>query len=335
MLILVTGSIFTTDPELLGRRIGFALVWLIIPTVCIGSAFFIWRAFAGQPISRHQPDELLTYRYKPNLDIQLADGGKSFRLRTDRFGARIAGSIRYDQPAVVAIGGSQTLGFAVAAHETFVAHIARALELQAYNRAIEGHGGVQSLYQMSLRSPAPELIIYGLWADHLARNVCRCMAVAGPFCLERAHVANRTIQMPNNVNGTFEKVRAWERGGRQDGAWAAERSARDDEVRSCGSPSRQQERVAAAALVLERMAAAARAPLVVVWIPFYFENYTPAPLPLVQRARRLGITLVDVSAELARIRERGIPVDGHLTPKAHRVIADAVLQALRSSAPNR
>ena len=115
-----------------------------------------------------------------------------YDIYTNERGARVDGPGERS-PAhadIVAIGCSFTWGHAVANTDTYTSRLARELNVVTANFAMAAFGTVQSLQMLKRnRDLAPKLVVYGIIAAHLDRNVAPCAPSYYPFCLDVSHVA--------------------------------------------------------------------------------------------------------------------------------------------------
>lgn len=293
-------------------------------------------------------DPELGFVHKP--DLSRADGVGRF---TDRRGARVAGPGLATPATVdlVSIGCSQTFGHGVPASATFTGVLADRLGLSAANLGVSGYSGVSALGLLRRHLDLkPKIVVYGLWEDHLRRNVTRCLETGTPFCVGRPVVRVADSGAPS-IDPPHDEVRI------AAAALEEQTTAAPDALRRFladirSSASRLRARVGARlwparadqleamTFVLHEMArtaGSAGARLIVVYLPFYFtDRIDEPPAALIEFARRDGIELISMASHFAAMKRAGIdvaiPGDGHMTEAAHRAVADEI--AARVQAPS-
>ena len=138
-------------------------------------------------------DEMQGFRYKPGYSARKENrykvNGTEINVVTDiyhdKYGARVSTPTKETPNPVdiISIGGSQTWGQGVPADKTFTAITAKLLNYSYGNFATSGIGGVSSFYQLlRVQYLKPKWIIYGLWEDHLNRNLRKCANTGFPPC---------------------------------------------------------------------------------------------------------------------------------------------------------
>jgi hypothetical protein len=304
----------------------------------------------------HEADAELGSRPSPYRHVVQRGGATTTIIFTDDRGAPVdgPGAPPQERVDVLAVGGSQSWGYGLANPDTFTSVLARRLSVSASNLSVSSYGGVQSMLRLGRNIELrPRVVIYGLWANHLERNLRRCMAVDGPVCLEapviRFDDARRPyIRIPSDPARTLELLRRWfveVSGGPEatvwtDMFWTAYGLSRyltdffDGADVDIQDPTLQ---MSAVEFVLREMHAAAAsvgARLLVIYIPDYLgKRVEPMPKALVTLTDALGVVLVNMEQRFVRMRileqRIAIPGDGHLGRRAHVVIADEIVAALQ------
>lgn len=268
----------------------------------------------------------------------------------------------YAKSPLVVIGCSQSYGAGIDGLETFASLVASRTRLRYLNLSIPGAGSIYSALRLeSVPGLDPKIIVYGLYEDHLYRNLRRCALVNHPLCHQLPIVGfdgngqARTI-MPDfwfeNLIGGFVSLRRkfyveqFEGSGRTsywlDVFWSFIRLTTTVRFRIYGDPNRADRMTLLAALdhSLGRMAAFAKAHdawFIVVWIPI-----TDWPRPerrLPDDIRSLIEARTDLIVDMAPVWNEMfvgspvtpfapfvIPTDGHMNELAHRSVADEVLK---------
>jgi hypothetical protein len=163
-----------------------ALTILLVLGLCVGGAEIAARAYGRQPrqsVSRpepvmHAPDAVLGWKTEPGtyvLGPYTADGDTiTMTIRPD--GARSNGTPpASDRPALLLVGCSFTIGWAVADDATWGARVQhRRPDLDVINRGVAGYGTYQSLLllekMLADQTQRPTWVLYGD-IGHDLRNV--------------------------------------------------------------------------------------------------------------------------------------------------------------------
>ena len=227
--------------------------------------------------------------------------------------------------------------------------------MSARNFGVGGQGGVESLILLKRNIDLdPKVVVYGFWEDHFKRNVRICMARRGPVCQEVPAVCfddmdRPYIRYPADAAGCFNRVRRWDletannspyRTLRTDLKWTTHQWARDlsralgSTVHSDPTDELMMKRVALYVMrEMKKLAEAAGAKLVVVYIPLYFSDYVePMPEDLAASTEEAGIIMGDMAGRFNEFKRQGIgipiPGDGHLNAGAHAAIGEEVYREL-------
>jgi hypothetical protein len=289
-------------------------------------------------------DDELGFRYRPGA-AQPTQG-----VYFDRLGARVShpGDETLDPVDILAVGCSQAYGEGVTNDATFTSVTGQLTGLTTANFGISGQGGVGSL--LMLRRMAylkPKFIVYGLWFDHLNRNVLPCMNDTNGFCVERPYMSSTgglAIRYPTDAVKALSRAQALisqtHPGFAADFMMSAARWWRVAELAI--SPDQTPEKATADQFVVSHMAQTAHdigARLIVLWIPNYISGPPPpaagAPPELVAMAQRDGFTLIDLTetfrAQMADGVGMAIPHNGHMTVAAHRIAGEMIARAIAAS----
>ena len=287
----------------------------------------------GRTNYQYQFDRELGFAPRPNFsDVQVV--GKIITpIYTDSTGARIdTPNTPAKQHEIVAVGCSQTFGHGVRNEDTFASIIGNRLGKSVGNYAISGEGGVGSLLMLK-RLPKSKIVIYGLWEDHLRRNVSRCVGIPGPVCVELPIIENGYIKLPETDNLFAARDYLIETAHptfQTDFKWTAYKLWRSIYRQHTAT---REEKIEAGKLVLTEMKKVSDI-LIVVYIPIYFQEINPAPRELVELAKAKGFILIDMHKRLSEFRARNVVFtlsDGHLNAVGHQAIADEVVPAIRQS----
>ncbi len=266
-----------------------------------------------------------------------------FDVYTDDRGARVDGPGQRSagRADIVTIGCSFTWGYALANADTYASRLAREFKVVNANLAMASFGTVQALQMLRRnRDLAPRLVVYGIIAHHMERNVSACAPSYYPFCLDVSHVAwdgqgkpeiapprsDGVRRLEQHLKGDFSNPASWLRHGvdviygRAEYAWSQRYD--DDEAK-------KEEALAFTLRELERTVAEMSSKLLVVYIP---SNYwgPPAALPrVIGKARFL-----DLTERFKRNKDEGganpyIVGDGHPSAAGHALVADEIAKYIR------
>lgn len=314
------------------------------------------RAFRAENYLFESHDRL---GFKPKPGIQVTDyaGSKGFDVLTDSRGARITPgqSPSLQTVNILGVGCSQTWGHGVQSHETFLARVGVELGLTVANLAVSGFGGTGALLQMKEHmSLDPNFVIYGLWEDHLNRNVNRCLEDSSPICVERPYLEIQgkdqfMLGMPGSNSGNLDRLRRFYletsehtdrfRTFESDVRWVAFdlwKRLRIVTEKIGAEPVSLSQKIHAMAYILEemnRVVSSNGGKFVVVWIPLYFSSdIHPPPEELKALSKRVGFLMVDMSQRFHGMISEGeaisLPSDGHMNSAAHQSIAMAIAREL-------
>ena len=268
----------------------------------------------------------------------------AFDVYTDNRGARVDGPGQHspERVDVLVIGDSFTWGYALANQETFARHLARELDTSVSNFAMAAYGTTQSL-QMTRRNSdlKPKLIVYGIIAHHLERNVSPCLPSYYPFCFSASHVAWNDAGKPSIAPPSSNGVRRFQQHLAGDFldpvTWLTHGvdviRGRIEYGRAVyGMPTEEKKEEALGFLLreMQRSADEMGAELLVVYLP---TNYYSAPDSL---QRIVGDTrLLDLTEAFQREKAKGanlyIVGDGHPNQAAHELISREIAKYVRDN----
>jgi hypothetical protein len=316
-----------------------------------------------------QPDPEVGYILKPRQTIK-SEGSSSVVYYVGDRGIRV-GSQNASLPNVVeilAVGCSQTYGQGLPYEKTFPEQIAKIIGVRVANLGVSGYGGLSSLYLAGrFRDLQPRVLVYGFWEDHLYRNLARCANSHSPYCISLpyfscdAETCDRIREAENN------RISMWltERYVRDLGSgrsaypfandlyWTAQLLLRRV-LLGFGLADRYVQVTDVAALrtstkkffsLLRKETETWGMKAIVVFIPYYFnDDIHNVPDYVIESALSENIPLVYLTDQFRDevVRHPGslaIPGDGHMTARAHRIVAEAVakqiraLELLRESSP--
>ena len=268
----------------------------------------------------------------------------AFDIYTDDRGARVDGPGQRspERVDVLVVGDSFTWGYALANEQTYARHLSSELGASVSNFAMAAYGTTQSLQVMRRNGDlAPKLVVYGIIAHHLERNVSPCLPSYYPFCFSASHVAWNDAGEPSIARPQSNGVRRFQRhlagDFRDPVTWL---SHGVDVVRgrieygraAYGTPSDVKKEEALGFLLreMQRSANEMGAELLVVYLP---TNYYSAPDSL---SRIIGDTrLLDLTEAFQRERDKGanlyIVGDGHPNHAAHELISREIAKYVRDN----
>lgn len=268
----------------------------------------------------------------------------AFDIYTDDRGARVDGPGQRspERVDVLAIGDSFSWGYALANEETWARHLSRELDTSVSNFAMAAYGTTQSLQVMRRNGDlAPKLIVYGIIAHHLERNVTPCLPSYYPFCFSASHVAWNEAGEPSIARPPSNGVRRFQRHLSGDFlnpvTWLSHgidvirgRIEYGRAAYSAPSDEKKEEALAFLLREMERSADEMGAELLVVYLP---TNYYSAPEAL---RRVIGdIRLLDLTEAFQREKARGanlyIVGDGHPNQAAHQLISQEIAKYIRDN----
>lgn len=268
----------------------------------------------------------------------------AFDIYTDDRGARVDGPGQRSpaQVDVLVVGDSFSWGYALANQETYARHLARELETGVSNFAMAAYGTTQSLQTLRRNGDlAPRLIVYGIIAHHVERNVMPCLPSYYPFCFDASHVtwdeAGKPYIAPPQSNGVRRFQRHLSGDYTNPVTWLTHgidviRGRIEYAQATYSTPTDQKKEEALGFLLrdMEKSAAAIGATLLVVYLP---TNYYSAPEAL---SRVIGdIRLLDLTTAFQRERDKGanlyIVGDGHPNRSAHELISREIAKYVRDN----
>jgi len=245
-------------------------------------------------------------------------------------------------PEIIFVGCSQTFGTGVACDATFSSTVARETKANTLNLAVSGYSTVQSLrraeeYFRLAGDRRPRVLIYGLWFDHLKRNVEPYLendwmvspqrpsvirdgsafrireARSNPLAFRRWTAVSR-----GSVNEPFIRYRSWLT------------------LRLAGDLDRS----IASAWVTEHLLSAQvfhRTRVIILWIPNYLKmnelKMAPIPAPLQGKLSEISnLEIVDVTKSFGKYQFKDLVAaegrDHHMSTKAHQICAESLLTIL-------
>lgn len=334
-------------------------VMLLAATVV---GFVVWEASHNPPrvqvpydmASVFAPDVEVGYVLKPHLRF-MSSANSPIEYYTNERGFRSSGPDEKSptQADILVVGCSQTFGQSVPSEATFAAVIGQELGVSTINLGVSGYGGINSLLlSRRFKDLQPSILVYGFWEDHLYRNLAKCINSYAPFCISQpsfscAEGGSCRILPPKNNAGSMRLTQtyAYDLGQGRDsygfaadiywtGRLLAQRlllkvGLTDKYVQATDPISLRAATFALFDLLVKETQALGVVPIVA-FIPSYFNDVIHGvPDYIVEASKRTGVTFVDLSV---RFREEvaihpgslPIPGDGHMSVRAHRIVAEAV-----------
>jgi hypothetical protein len=270
-----------------------------------------------------------------------------FDIYTDDRGARVDGpgqrsAARYD---FVTVGDSFTWAYALANQDSYAAKLGRELGASVANFAMASYGTIQSLQILERNLDLkPRLVIYGIIAHHLERNVWPCAPSYYEFCLDVSHVSwddadkpyvappfsNGVRRLQVHQSGDYRSPERWLAHGadvifgRLYFAWSRYREPDD---------AKKAEAVQFLLQRMNRAVAASGSQLLVVFLPTNYYG-PPAALPGIIDKVGGGIRYLDLTGAFERNRQVGGPNpyivgDGHPGVAGHALIANEIAKYVR------
>lgn len=333
LLVLVS----TAASVLAGIAIAAYLTIPNIPLVSEGDRLLVFDPEIG---ARANPSSHARRIYPAVRDRQTF----AFDIYTDDRGARVDGPGQRSpaQVDVLVVGDSFSWGYALSNPETYARHLSRELETGVSNFAMAAYGTTQSLQLLRRNGDlAPKLIVYGIIAHHIERNVMPCLPSYYPFCFNASHVTWNVAGEPYIAPPQSNGVRRFQRHLSSDYtdpvSWLTHgidviRGRIEYAEATYSTPSDQRKEEALGFLLrnMERSAAEIGARLLVVYLP---TNYYSAPEAL---PRAIGdIRLLDLTKAFQRERDTGASLyivgDGHPNRAAHELIAREIAKYVRDN----
>lgn len=333
LLVLVS----TAASVLAGIAIAAYLTIPSIPLVSEGDRLLVFDPEIG---ARANPSSHARRIYPAVRDRQTF----AFDIFTDDRGARVDGPGQRSpaQVDILVVGDSFSWGYALSNPETYSRHLARELGTGVSNFAMAAYGTTQSLQMLRRNGDlAPKLIVYGIIAHHIERNVMPCLPSYYPFCFDASHVTWNAAREPYIAPPQSNGVRRFQRHLSGDYTnpvtWLTHgvdviRGRIEYAEATYSTPSDQRKEEALGFLLrnMEKSAAAIGAKLLVVYLP---TNYYSAPEAL---PRVIGdIRLLDLTQAFQRERDKGanlyIVGDGHPNRAAHELIAREIAKYVRDN----
>lgn len=333
ILLLVLAS--TAASLLLGIAVAAYLTVPRIPLIAEGDGLLVFDPEIG---ARANPSAHARRIYPAVRDRQTF----AFDIYTDDRGARVDGPGRKspEQVDILVVGDSFTWGYALANEETYSRHLARELDVSVSNFAMAAYGTTQSLQILRRNADlAPKLVVYGIIAHHLERNVSACLPSYYPFCFSASHVAWNDAGLPAIAPPRSNGVQRFQRHLAGDFldpvTWLTHgidvvRGRIEYGLAGYSTPSDGKKEEALSFLLhqMRRSADEIGAKLLVVYLP---TNYYSAPEAL---PRVIGdIDLLDLTEAFQRARADGTSLyivgDGHPNQDAHKLISREIARHVR------
>jgi len=334
---ILLALVSTAASVLVGIAIAAYLTIPSIPLVSEGDRLLVFDPEIG---ARANPGSHARRIYPAVRDRQTF----AFDIYTDDRGARVDGPGQRSptQVDVLVVGDSFSWGYALSNPETYARHLARELGTGVSNFAMAAYGTTQSLQMLRRNGDlAPRLIVYGIIAHHIERNVMPCLPSYYPFCFDASHVtwnaAGEPYIAPPQSNGVRRFQRHLSGDYTNPVTWLTHgidviRGRIEYAEATYSTPSDQKKEEALGFLLrnMERSAAEIGARLLVVYLP---TNYYSAPEAL---PRVIGdIRLLDLTKAFQRERDKGanlyIVGDGHPNRAAHELIAREIAKYVRDN----
>lgn len=340
----------------------FATVVTVTLTAVTAAGFVVWEASHNPPRvqvphdmpSVYAPDVEVGYVLKPNLSFR-SSANSTIEYYTNERGIRSSGPDEKApiQADILVVGCSQTFGQSVPSEATFAAVIGQELGLRAINLGVSGYGGINSLLlARRFMDLQPSILVYGFWEDHLYRNVTKCINSYAPFCLSQPsfscpHGGSCRIVPPKNNAGSMHLTQTYARdlgqgrdsyGFADDVYWTGRLLAQqlllqvglvDKYVQVTDPVVLRAATFAFFDLLVKETEALGVVP-VVAFIPSYFNDViNGAPDYVVEASKSTGVPFVDLSERFRRevaVHPSSLPIpgDGHMSVRAHRIVAEAV-----------
>jgi len=270
-----------------------------------------------------------------------------FDIYTNDRGARVDGPGLRSAPHydIITIGDSFTWAYALANQDSYASRLARDLHASVTNFAMASYGTTESLQLLKRNLDLkPKLVIYGIIAQHLERNVWPCAPSYYEFCLDVSHVAwddhdkpyiappvsNGVRRMQAHMSRDFLDPVSWLTHGadvilgRIYNVWSQQQE-----------PGEAKKEEAALFLLREmnRAVTANGARLLVVFLP---TNYYGPPAALSGIIDKVGggVRFLDVTGRFERNKKEGGPNlyivgDGHPSSAGHALIAHEIAGYVR------
>jgi len=334
---ILLALVSTAASVLFGIAIAAYLTIPSIPLVSEGDRLLVFDPEIG---ARANPSSHARRIYPAVRDRQTF----AFDIYTDDRGARVDGPGQRSpaQVDVLVVGDSFSWGYALSNPETYARHLARELETGVSNFAMAAYGTTQSLQMLRRNGDlAPKLIVYGIIAHHIERNVMPCLPSYYPFCFDASHVtwnaAGEPYIAPPQSNGVRRFQRHLSGDYTNPVTWLTHgidviRGRIEYAEATYSTPSDQRKEEALGFLLrnMEKSAADIGAQLLVVYLP---TNYYSAPEAL---PRVIGdIRLLDLTKAFQRERDKGADLyivgDGHPNRAAHELIAREIAKYVRDN----
>lgn len=345
-----------------------AAVVTVTLTASTAAGFVVWEASHNPPRvqvphdmpSIYVPDGEVGYVLKPNLRFR-SSAGSTIEYYTNERGIRSSqpgekAPIRAD---ILVVGCSQTFGQSVPYEATFAAVIGQELGVRAVNLGVSGYGGINSLLlARRFRDLQPSILAYGFWEDHLYRNVAKCINSYVPFLLSQPFLFCPTgescrIVPPKDNAESMYLTQSYARDlgqGRDayrfadDVYWTGRLLAQQvfvqlsqaDKYVQVTDPVVLRSATFAFFDLLVKETEAMGAVPVVGFIPSYFNDVIAStPDYVVEASKRTGVPIIDLSEPFRREvaahpDSLPIPGDGHMSARAHRIVAEAVIDHIVS-----
>ncbi len=352
------------------RRIWIVLSLLVTAVFIAAAAIIVYAAntcparLRERMPSTIQADPALGYTLRSDLAVRMPVGNGEIHVYTNPQGIRVGtpGAGRINHAAIVAVGDSQTFGN-VEYPDSYPALLGKALGVSAVNLGVSGYGLVSAIERYEhFAALKPQVVVLGFYFDSLDRALSPCypgITLPGA-CMSVPHVAVGEDGAPRVVGpkdnaAVIEALRA--RFDRPPGKSLLPVPSRDfcwsirtqivrylpaggpfSMLRSRGRDTSRLRKIAEflfARLNGEVVRNGGR--LIVLYIPNYAgAAVSPAPAYLRDAARDLGVPFLDLTPVLKKAKEQApgaimIPADGHLTPWANTLVAQALADEIRRS----
>lgn len=164
----------------------------------------------GDPLIVPDPASGFVRSVSARTDISQPADGLEYTVFTDSRGLRAnrPGQTTPSRVDILVIGGSFSAGHGFENPLTYAEHLRRNLGVEVANAALSSYGTVASLASLRrLSDLKPRVVIYGLIADHLRRNLDPCAPSFQAPCLPVPHVVLDGGQKPRLVKPEAEASR--------------------------------------------------------------------------------------------------------------------------------
>ena len=299
-------------------------------------------------------DNLLGHTYVPNQNVRLRYGNDGYFIKTDQHGFRNSENSLPGKKTILLIGDSFTAGDGVPNESRFSDFLQKELDCKVINLAVSGFGADQQIltYEKFSDQFPHDCVIFAPHLDDLKRNLLearegidkstgKATLIPKPyFTIDKDTLVLNNVPVPMerngiedsnespNTNSFFSRAKNY-----------MSRRVLKNQLHPEFSDTNSAEWTLMHKLLERLIHAVGERPLIIAPIPFYDSvTYKEEPFYLneFQKHQQNNIRVLDIATPINSVHsiendEIFLPLCGHFTKKAHKLVADVISAELRSS----